>query len=106
MAIPTKTIAISIMLTILLGCGDTDPQSVRDAGPPFPPLPSVIKSFVEKHPELDLSLSDAEAIPGWPGGERWRARNNGEILILYEKDGRIESIKRADQTYLWVREDR
>ncbi len=85
-------IAVLVLIAPLQACGESEPE----------PLPPIVQSFVDAHPELKLDLRGVEAAPDWAHGKRWRARlANGEQVIIYEQAGAIRSIRRADLSYLW-----
>ena len=69
-------------------------------------LPPVIQSFLDAHPNLGFKLRDVEVAPDWAEGKRWRAISaSGYQLIIYEKNGGIESV-RYRGAYLWDRQGR
>jgi len=65
-------------------------------------LPPVVQTFVDEHPELKLDIRQAEPAPDWAQRKRWRLLlKDGQLLILYEKAGAIETVRRSDLSTFW-----
>lgn len=86
------------MSLLLFACGEDSPDS----------MPSEVRSFLDKNPDLGFEIEAVHDTPDWEEGKRWRATTaSGERLLIYEKDGAIDSVrKRADGSLVWDRQGR
>lgn len=84
------------MSLLLFACGEDSPES----------MPPEVRSFLDKDHDLGFEIEAVHDTPDWEEGKRWRATTaSGERLLIYEKDGAIDSVrKRADGSLVWDRQ--
>ncbi|GAB4226931.1 MAG: hypothetical protein Kow0032_05260 [Methyloligellaceae bacterium] len=88
----------------LSGCGESS-ETASSAGGVT--LPGELKTFLDAHPELNLKITRIEQVKDWAEGKRWRGRSAaGEDIIVFEKNGAIESVRRKDLSFIWDRAGR
>lgn len=90
-------IIAAAMSLLLFACGENSPES----------MPSDIRSFIDENSdELGFEVEAIHDTPDWEEGKRWRVTTaSGEMLLIYEKDGAVDSVRNhADGSLVWDRE--